>query len=808
VLFGALFGAVGPSFAAGVFGHSAAPAKAPSAAGPSLTPAAQGQDATGITIGVVYTPGVIFPGNVTFWTNISKGAISDTTTWAWVAVNGTGTGPLVATLNGTVNTAKVVSFTNNGILYENYTWVALVDQTTLTCTDASCSTLIGATGFGHITFTINVKENGASEGGGWATASDAWWQPMQSTFPTVAFTTPATNLSSGAAWRTIQALPLAITFTVNASYLVPSNLTTFVTLTVDFKGTPVPGSPLNLSRFVNSTNAKGYSSSMIFNGTIGGVPYGEVAYSLVLNYTSLGYTSQALMATALGQGGTLTMTPSLTLKGAGAGGINTPVTVVFVETLTSGTTLIYGTTTDAPIPYQVTPYTETGWVNLSWVNAVWKTNGNTTVKGFFQVWGATLLSTLSVNNSVNTTNAAQVSLTPLKNGTTSLGIQFTNYSWSVVLTTADLGASPYGDAINMSLNLTIAGLTPGGVTEYLHVPALFKPGPFVEHPTVVTVTPSKATPITGFIKVPYNLNFTIAVTNGTITAANTVVTVTVMDPSLPYGPAAISASTVMAVADSQTAYTYPITSSTTTCTTPALYDGTGAPVCVFSAPTDPFYFTISVTENGIGAPTNGSVASYSVNVGPAFFVTISPSLTLLAPRGFPGPTTLSTGNVTFTTLYSGQFISSVTLTVTSGTVTVFTALMTQVVAGVPVTAVWPATVPGVYSLSIKLLRTSGPPIYTNETLNLIQSGGGLVHQNSTSWHNVTLLGSLAPAVAGTILLVVGLLVGMIVALLAGRMVWGGAKKEPPQAWTPAAPEKGEGEGTAGPPGTSGGPPPS
>jgi hypothetical protein len=803
VLVGALLGAVGPSLAAGSAGHSGAPVRAPSAVAASPTPAAQAQTATGITIGIVYTPGLTFPGNVTFWTNISKGAISNATTFVWVTVNGTGTGPARVSLNATVNAHKIVSFTNNGILYENYTWLALVTSTTLACAVASCASLIGASPSGSITFNVTVKENGASEGGGWATSSYAWTQTMVSTFVTVGFSTPKTNLTSGQPYTYDQALPFAITFWTNTSYVLPSNSTLFVNLTVTLNTVHLV-KVINLSAppsALNTTNSLGYSSFFLFNGKIAGAPWDNVSWSLVLNYTSLGFANQGQLAGYFGTGGTLNLTPSVTAEGASAGGINAAPQAPFVESMMSGTTLIYGGTTDQPVAYQPLPYTETGWVNLSWVSPNYKANGNTTVTGFLQLFGATLLKTFSANDSVNTVNAYNVSLLPYKNGSTRLGVTYTNYTWSVEILSADLGASPYGDLLTLSLNLTVVGVPVDGVTNYLSVPDLFvAPTAFVEHPTVVTVTASTATPITGFINVPYNLNFTIAVTNGTILASVTSVSVSVVDPSLPVGPAAIGTYPV-AVTDNQTKYTYPITAASTVCTTTALYDGFGLPVCDFTVPTDDFYFTITVVENGIGAPTNGSVATNSVNVGPAFFISSPAKIALLAPSG----TTLSIGNVTFVTLYSGQYVSGATVTVFLGATTVFSAAMTQLTPGVPAISTWPATAAGTYNLSVKLVVTSGPAIYINKTLTMVQSG---VTETTSTYHNVTLLGTLSPAVAGTLLLVVGLLVGMIVALLAGRMVWGAPRAPPPTPWSPTAPEKPEGEAPAGPTEGPSTPPPS
>jgi len=62
-------------------------------------------------------------------------------------------------------------------------------------------------------------------------------------------------------------------------------------------------------------------------------------------------------------------------------------------------------------------------------------------------------------------------------------------------------------------------------------------------------------------------------------------------------------------------------------------------------------------------------------------------------------------------------------------------------------------------------------------------GGGLTYVNTTNWHNASLLGGLSPGVASALLLVVGLIIGMIVALALGRMMWGGGKPASAQPWS-------------------------
>jgi hypothetical protein len=791
VLAGLVLGAAGIGTVAGAVGHSAGTGSASSPARASPTPAAQNVSTTSITIGIVSAPGPTFPTNVTFYTNITTGVISNTSSWVAVIASGP-TETLVATGNGTVNSHGISTFVANGVTYANYTWVVYLTESTLTCTDASCSDLIDGA-INAITFTVWASENGASAGGGWASNTYGWSQDMQSTYSWAFFGSPQTSLDTYTAAPYFQPVNISVEFAVNTSYLFLSNATFDVNLWVGFVGTTSFATNLSLNDTLNTTNTYGGASSILFNGTVNGVLWSNVSYSLLLDYTALGFASFAALSAALGTGGTLALVPWVNALGASSGGINAGVgdTGAGLSVMETGTTLLNGGTTDAPIPFQPLPYTQTGWLNLSFVDPDYATTGNATVTGFFQLYDTNFplalpIATYSLNNSVNTTDPDGVSLIPMMNGTTATGTPFINYTWSLTIAAADLDSSYYGDPIALLVNVSADGTSVGGVVNLVSGVFVFPPTPLAQHPT--TVSAVFTTAVTGYIDVSsgaYDLNWTIT-TNGPITPTQTFLSLAIIDATL---PAPISWVNLTA-APGQTSYTVPLTASMfSTCT--------NAPICPYTAPTDDFYFAVSVFEDGIGAPTNGSFATTTVSIGPAFFIGTDATILLIAPQGIAP--TLYIGNVTFATLYSGQYISGANLTVFSSSgVVVFTALMTQLTPGVPATAVWPATSPGVYTVVVEMTRTSGGPVYANSTLTLQNPTSGLVYQNSSTYHNVTLLGSLSPAVAGTILLLVGLIVGMIVALLVGRMMWGGSKpQEAPQAWQPGSQPGGSGGGMSG-----------
>jgi hypothetical protein len=772
VLAGLILGSAGLGNVAGAVSHAAKGHSSSPAAHASPTTAGQGIKTTTVTIGLVYTPGLTFPGNATFWTNVTWGTISNTN--AKAAVIATGAVTDVATGNGTVVAGGVTSFNNNGVPTSNYTWTVPLTEASLGCADASCSDLIGGS-IGSVTFTIWVWVNGASSGGGVGTNTYSWAQSMQSTYSTSVFSSPLTSLATFEANPFPQPMNMTVVFAVNTSYMALSNATLSLSLNVSIYGATPLFANLTLNNTLNTTNLWGGSSSIIDNGTSYTGWFSNVSYSLNLDATTLGLASWADLVADLGpNGGYMFLEVWVTADGTSVGGIAPGINFAGASVAYTGTTLWNANTVSSPAPFQALPFTLSGYANVSWVNPNPAT-GNATVFGWVNLYDNNLtgaFATISLNDSVNTTNAAGASLMVHDNGTTAEGVPFINYTWSIVLTSAMFAPTAYGDLISVAINVSADGTSLGAVNNSIAAPDILLLGPttFAQNPTTVSTT-FTTTGVTGYIDVssaPFLLNWTLT-TNSAISPTVTSVELQVVDATIPYP----IMNYTIAVAPGQTNFSFPLTAAT--------FSSCDTQVCGVSSPTDDFYFTVNAVENGVYGPTNGSVASSTSSIGPAFFIATPATITLLSPNG--AAPTLPAGNVTFTTLYAGNFVSGANLSVYSGTVVVFTASMTQLTAGVPATAVWKATAAGTYNVVVTMTRTSGGPVYANQTLTITSSTGSLTYQNSSTYHNVTLLGSLSPAVAGTILLLVGLIVGMIVALLVGRMMWGGSKpQEPPQQW--------------------------
>jgi hypothetical protein len=201
----------------------------------------------------------------------------------------------------------------------------------------------------------------------------------------------------------------------------------------------------------------------------------------------------------------------------------------------------------------------------------------------------------------------------------------------------------------------------------------------------------------------------------------------------------------------------------------------------------------NVTQSGNGASSDTQMYIG----GHAAWATLdSPS-----PSGLP----LSTGNYSVVASYGGDWVISSTLSIAnpSGTV-VFTANITQ-----------PAGAPGVGNVTVdttgNLLlavagnynatftdyvgyNTTAHPSHTwtwSYTLTVVSSSVYKpVYFNQTTYTNTSgastqLIGGVSPGATAAILMVAGVIIGLIVALVLGRMMWGGSppSSPPAQPWS-------------------------
>ena len=189
---------------------------------------------------------------------------------------------------------------------------------------------------------------------------------------------------------------------------------------------------------------------------------------------------------------------------------------------------------------------------------------------------------------------------------------------------------------------------------------------------------------------------------------------------------------------------------------------------------------VTVTDNGV-AETGGATQN-------VYLQTYLPSAGLVAPSPLSAA---STGNITVAVNYSGDFVTGAKVSIFNATnLLVFTSGVATAGAGAHVgyaTTPWLASVAGSYSAVINLTGPFGFALFT-VPLKIVPAGV-TVYINGTTYHNDTLFKGLAASTTATILLVVGVIVGLVVALLLGRMVWANAKPSSPQPWSSASSDK-------------------
>ena len=179
----------------------------------------------------------------------------------------------------------------------------------------------------------------------------------------------------------------------------------------------------------------------------------------------------------------------------------------------------------------------------------------------------------------------------------------------------------------------------------------------------------------------------------------------------------------------------------------------------------------------IGATVVGTTTTASADTN-ATGTTPTTSLIFAFPSGsltFKTTTTAFTYNLS--SVYAGQYVGRVALTIYApGTTNISFAANFVVTPAVN----WYEPKAGDYSYTLEMFAPYGN---TTNAGTLVLTSTIPVYTNSTTWVNSTIFGGLTPAVGGTILLLVGLIVGMIVALAVGRAMFGGRPAaSPPQAW--------------------------
>jgi uncharacterized protein DUF4397 len=287
--------------------------------------------------------------------------------------------------------------------------------------------------------------------------------------------------------------------------------------------------------------------------------------------------------------------------------------------------------------------------------------------------------------------------------------------------------------------------------------------------TLVTVT---NTP-TPYWLLPYTVDWTIAPTNVTIGPTTTWMSVGIEDivgsgTCVPNCPLVANISMNSSIAAGTTSYSLQLTTGALTA---GGYNG-GV------LPPDQFLLQVWVTtDNGVNnVSTAGAREPYLVPATPtAGFIAPLPNVPL------------STGNVTVGVNYTGNYITGAQLSIYQGTSASGKLVYSQglyqpgggsvkVISAIP----WTVATAGAYFEWLNLTTPYGD--YNFNTNLTVVAAGQTVYQNTSYWSNATAFGGASPGVIAASLLVVGLIIGMIVALALGRAMWGTPKTAPAQAW--------------------------
>jgi hypothetical protein len=186
--------------------------------------------------------------------------------------------------------------------------------------------------------------------------------------------------------------------------------------------------------------------------------------------------------------------------------------------------------------------------------------------------------------------------------------------------------------------------------------------------------------------------------------------------------------------------------------------------------------------------TGGQVRS----IGPSGHVTLAldtPSAELLAPAN---GSSYVAGVVNISTYYTGDYGSGATVTVFNAQRAVVDTqgVFQPGVGGHASVVEWSASIPGTYLIELNVTSSYQPEVavFSNVTITAAPTAGtgSVSWVNTTTYNNATATSSklfgLSPGAAVALLLVVGLIIGMIVALALGRMMWGGGTPAGAQPW--------------------------
>jgi hypothetical protein len=294
-----------------------------------------------------------------------------------------------------------------------------------------------------------------------------------------------------------------------------------------------------------------------------------------------------------------------------------------------------------------------------------------------------------------------------------------------------------------------------------------------------------------YFALPYNVSWNVSVVNATLTKGNVTQTMEFIWLQSGCGPFTFPCPVIWTTPVSFGTEQPGATATSGEFVFPVQYANlTASTYLGFNLPEGQWQITITtvVTNAATGAVGTGST------VQAAFIALNPPAGTFTAPT--PNLDITAGTVVTVTGSYSGYFVVSANVTITSstGALVLTASVFGPGVTANPFTVSWHAQTVGEYSIVLDLVAAWHLSTFVSETVN-VTAGTPVTYINGTGVN----IGGIGAGGSAAILVTIGVIVGMIVMALVGRNMMGGSKPAPAaQPWSPTT------GGTGGTGGTSGG----
>lgn len=571
----------------------------------------------------------------------------------------------------------------------------------------------------------------------------------------------------------------------------------------------------------NATNDDGFSITTVPAGYVptpgsGAVTVDGANVTVQISFVqwhTITFTEAGLPATAPGQVWAVYVANDVDSSLAN----NSPADIVFTLNNTWNGTAYYGNYTYSVLPvpgfdFVVTPGAGCGAnaTGVTWCNV---TQADAAVLVTFHTSPQFALQFNETGLAPGTSWSVTVNGATIIDDTSTITFGLTNGTYSFVIGLGGTqvvvpGVPPVNESNPTTGTVVVAGATVQNISFFPYSPITI--GAFF--------TTSFTTNGFSYFELPYNITWTVQLTNATMTALNAAgayafqqqLNISVLQPlncgPEPFQHSCLTVWTTIVPFSFHTDLTatsanfyFDLTAANLTGTAPSSITGPcpfgtfgcGNPYVGEVLPQNQWEVSLWINWDNNTAYNNSNTVTAHIG----YMVVTSPYPQISTPTG-----NITEGVVTVAGNFSGYFVTGAVLTIFNST---NYAVLTAPVYSPGVTShayqvTWHAQVPGAYTI---ILNLSTPWFlhYTAEVQVTVLPGVPLTYFNSTGLN----IAGLGAGGSGAFLVIIGAIIGMIVMALVARGLWGGTKPQPAQPWSPAAPaEKGSTDTTTG--GTGGG----